>query len=204
MKWINDLVDTAGNYLPYLLPIDQTLHWANPPGGIADRDMMGMNPLPYTGPVPIITHVHGAHTTEDSDGFPEAWYLPAANNIPAGYATVGSYYDQFKAEAALDGRIWQTGSALFKYPNDQRATTLWYHDHTLGMTRANVYAGPAGFYLIRGGTDDLAPGVLPGPAPKVGDVAGTKYYEIPIAIQDRSFNADGSLFYPGDRAFSKD
>ena len=41
----------------------------------------------------------------------------------------------------------------------------------------------------------------PGPAPQLGDAAGTKYYEIPIAIQDRSFNADGSLFYPGHRAF---
>jgi FtsP/CotA-like multicopper oxidase with cupredoxin domain len=45
------------------------------------------------------------------------------------------------------------------------------------------------------------PAVLPGPAPQLGDPAGTKYYEIPIAVQDRSFNADGSLFYPDNRAF---
>ena len=64
------------------------------------------------------------------------------------------------------------------------------------MTRLNVYAGPAGFYLLRGGSNDLPEGVLPGPAPKSGDPAGTRYREIPIAIQDRSFNADGSLFYP--------
>ena len=55
--------------------------------------------MPYTGPVPIVTHVHGAHTTEDSDGYPEAWYLPAANDIPAGYASGGSFYEQFKQEA---------------------------------------------------------------------------------------------------------
>jgi hypothetical protein len=41
----------------------------------------------------------------------------------------------------------------------------------------------------------------PGPAPALGDPAGTKYYEIPIAVQDRSFNTDGSLFYPDNRAF---
>jgi FtsP/CotA-like multicopper oxidase with cupredoxin domain len=43
--------------------------------------------------------------------------------------------------------------------------------------------------------------VLPGPAPAAGDAPGTTYYEIPIAIQDRAFNADGSLFYPDTRKF---
>src|SRR6185503_6597497 len=84
---------------------------------------------------------------------------------------------------------------------DQRATTLWYHDHSLGMTRQNVYAGPAGFYLLRGGPDDDVGGKLPGPAPALGDPAGQRYHEIPIVIQDRSFDADGHLFYPRDRAF---
>jgi spore coat protein A len=69
------------------------------------------------------------------------------------------------------------------------------------MTRSNVYAGPAGFYLLRGGPADAVVGTLPGPAPALGDPPGTRYYEIPIAIQDRSFNADGSLFYPDSRAF---
>jgi bilirubin oxidase len=69
------------------------------------------------------------------------------------------------------------------------------------MTRLNVYAGPAGFYLIRGGDRDLPNGALPGPAPALGDPPGQKYYEIPIAIQDRTFNADGSLFYPDSREF---
>ena len=205
VKWINDLVDANGYYLPHLLPVDQTLHWANPPGGLANRDTRGTDPTPYTGPVPIVTHVHGAHTTEDSDGFPEAWYLPNAKNIPESYATTGTFYDNFVAKYNLD---WGPGMATFLYPNDQRATTLWYHDHTLGMTRLNVYAGPAGFYIIRGGPDDVVldsatalPATLPGPAPALGDTPGTKYYEIPIVIQDRSFNEDGSLFYPDNRAF---
>jgi FtsP/CotA-like multicopper oxidase with cupredoxin domain len=90
---------------------------------------------------------------------------------------------------------------VFEYPNDQRAATLWYHDHTLGMTRLNVYAGPAGFYLLRGGPADEVGGVLPGPAPALGDPPGIAYYEIPLAIQDRSFGGDGSLFYPDSREF---
>ena len=204
VKWINDLKDpVTGNYLPHLLPVDQTLHWANPPGGIDGRDKrptFTSTPGPYTGPVPIVTHVHGAHTTEDSDGYPEAWYLPAANNIPAGYATVGSKYDVFKAKSPL-GDTWNAGFAIMQYPNNQRASTLWYHDHTLGMTRLNVYAGPAGFYLLRGGPSDGVVGTLPGPAPAHGDPAGMSYYEIPIAIQDRTFNTDGSLFYPDSREY---
>jgi FtsP/CotA-like multicopper oxidase with cupredoxin domain len=216
VKWINDLVDENGNYLPHLLPVDQTLHWANPPGGNSTRDTRGNDPDPYTGPVPIITHVHGAHTYEESDGFPEAWYLPDANDIPAGNATVGSYYDQFNQEFQdrYNESPWAVGEAVFQYPNDQRATTLWYHDHTLGMTRVNVYAGPAGFYLLRGGPDDVVidsgtgePAILPGGAPgkllkgKGRVVSARPVYEIPIVVQDRTFNEDGSLFYPDNRAF---
>ena len=208
VKWINDLVDPAGNFLPHLLPIDQTLHWANPPGGPQGRDEHGMDPAPYTGPVPIVTHLHGGHSTEESDGFAEAWYLPKAKNIPGGFAREGSFYQTFraKAQAAL-GQAWTPGNAVFEYDNDQRASTLWYHDHALGMTRNNVYAGPAGFYLLRGGPGDAVTtmdgedAVLPGPAPALGDDPGTTYYEIPLAIQDRSFNEDGSLFYPDNRAF---
>lgn len=96
---------------------------------------------------------------------------------------------------------WEPGTATCQYPNKQRATTLWYHDHSLGITRLNVYAGPSGFYIIRGGSDDNIIGNLPGPAPALGDPAGVDYFEIPIVIQDRSFNADGSLFYPDNRAF---
>jgi spore coat protein A len=208
VEWRNELVDANGNYLPHLLPVDQSLHWANPPGGKKGRDTrpsFNMTPGPYFGPVPIVTHVHGAHTTEDSDGYAEAWYLPAANNIPKGYAETGTFYDYFMKKYK---RMWDPGTASFNYPNDQRATTLWYHDHTLGMTRTNVYAGPAGFWLIRGGPDDVvldsrdqSTAILPGPAPVVGDDPLGEYGEIPIVVQDRSFNDDGSLFYPDTRAF---
>jgi FtsP/CotA-like multicopper oxidase with cupredoxin domain len=205
VKWVNDLVDGDGHYLSHLLPVDQTLHWANPPGGESGRDGHGTDQSPYTGPVPIVTHVHGAHAPDWADGYTEAWYLPAASNLPSGYARVGSWYTKFLEKSGLD---WEPGSATFEYPNDQRASTLWYHDHALGMTRANVYAGPAGFFLLRGGPDDRvfdartgAAAVLPGPAPALEDAPGTAYHEIPIVIQDRSFNDDGSLFYPANRAY---
>ena len=60
VKWINELMDAKGDYLPHLLPVDQTLHWANPPGGARGRDSHGRKQAPYRGPVPIVTHVHGA------------------------------------------------------------------------------------------------------------------------------------------------
>ncbi|KYF99922.1 bilirubin oxidase [Sorangium cellulosum] len=205
VKWINDLKDPGtGRFRPHLLPVDPTLHWANPPGGLEGRDMRPMftgecPPGPYRGPVPIVTHLHGAEgVRQESDGFPEAWFLPAATNIPDDYAETGTFYDYYKSTSPL-GELWERGAAVFQYPNTQPATTLWYHDHTLGITRVNVYAGPAGFYLLRGGPFDLPPGVLPGPAPGPGDCHETRVYEIPLVIQDRSFNSDGSLFYPGTR-----
>ena len=231
VKWINDLKDAGGNFLPHLLPVDPTLHWANPQGGAAGRDerpdFTGKTYMPladfndpdtqyteYTGPVPLVTHVHGAvGVGDESDGYAEAWYLPAANDIPAGFATEDTWYDFFKGKAAASyGAEWGPGFATFQYPNENRASTIWYHDHALGMTRLNVYAGPGGFYFIRGGPagDDAVldsrsglAAVLPGPAPKENDKfpPNKTYYEIPIAIQDRSFNMDGSLFYPDSRAF---
>ena len=191
VKWINGLVDSNNHFLPHLLPVDPTLHWANPAGPRDDHGMFDTTPGPYKGPIPIVTHLHGGHSGDESDGFPEAWYLPNASDIPVGYYPTGSFHDQFKAKAeALYGQAWDPGSAVFQYPNDQPATTLWYHDHTMGITRANVYAGPAGFYILRGGANDTPVNALP----DGGE-------EIPIVIQDRSFNADGSLFYPDSREF---
>jgi spore coat protein A len=76
---------------------------------------------------------------------------------------------------------------IYEYPNNQEAGTVWYHDHALGITRLNVYAGMAGFYLIADDEDTL------GPDNAFGLPSGQ--YEIGLAIQDRSFNEDGSLFY---------
>jgi len=226
VKWSNELVaDPVGcfysptpaagacDYLSHLLPVDQTLHWANPVGvckdGTTGTDCRGTSAEQYTGPVPMVVHVHGAETSEWSDGYPESWWLPdlTNNTLPTGIQFEhGSFYETFRNSSPI-GLDWAAGNAVFEYPNDMRATTLWYHDHSLGMTRQNVYAGPAGFFLVRGGPDDMVTDLkgkaatLPGPAPALGDLPGITYYEIPIVIQDRSFNADGSLFYPDNRAF---
>ena len=205
VKWLNQLVAPNGNFLRPLAPVDQTLHWANPAGdcidGVKRTDCRGQSQLPYAGPVPVSVHLHGAHVNPDSDGFPEAWFLPAARNVDCigavGYPRTPSTADDFFCRGSNYGQIpgapLEDGAALFQYRNDQAASTLWFHDHSLGMTRTNVYAGPAGFYLLRGGPSDLpsgVPGGLPGGA-----------YEIPLVIQDRSFNSDGSLFYPASRVF---
>ncbi len=193
VTWRNELVDAGGAFLQHLLPVDQTIHWADPSGATTTgHDHGGDASLaqPYTGPVPTVVHVHGAHSFAHSDGFPEAWWLPGATNIPEGFAMTGPAYAT-QADAGA-------GGAVFDYPQDEDAATLWYHDHTIGMTRVNIYAGLAGYWLIRDDIEDAL--ALPGPAPRVGDPAGTAYYEIPLVIQDRSFNRDGSLFYPGSRS----
>jgi len=217
VRWINDLVDADGNYLSHLFKVDQTLHWANPAAtgcndGTNRTDCSTNNPAPYTGPVPIVTHVHGAHVNPQSDGYPEAWWLPNAKNIPAGYAKKGGIYDEYYKFNRVKG------SAYYGYENTQPATTLWYHDHALGMTRLNVYAGPAGFWVIRGGDNGDAqvvdyatgsPAVLPGNRPTTADIGDPNFdaeiraavREIPIVVQDRTFKTNGDLFYPGNRAF---
>ena len=145
-----------GAFLPHLLPVDPTLHWANPPGG--DRRARDMRPTfdatpgPYTGPVPIVTHVHGAAGVGDeSDGYAEAWYLPDANDIPTATRPRAPGTTSSRARPSKFGVDLGAGFATFQYPNDQRASTIWYHDHALGMTRLNVYAGPGRFFLVRGG-----------------------------------------------------
>ncbi|MEO3873835.1 multicopper oxidase [Nonomuraea sp. B12E4] len=202
VTWVNELVDGHGRALPHPLPVDPTLHWANPPGGRNGRDSrpaFTATPGRYPGPVPIVTHLHGGRNSDHSDGHPEAWFLPAARDIPGGYATEGSQYADFAASFTDQHKgSWSPGSAVFHYDNEQRAATMWFHDHALGITRLNVYAGLAGFYLLRGGPADLAPGLLPGPA-AFGATRSQGIHEIPIIIQDRTFAADGSLFYPASR-----
>ncbi|UCE87149.1 MAG: multicopper oxidase domain-containing protein, partial [Deltaproteobacteria bacterium] len=90
-------------------------------------------------------------------------------------------------QAAFDGYPeWTFGPgewAVYSYSNWQLPSTLWYHDHALGITRLNVYMGLAGFYLLRDAFEESLN--LP-----------SGEFEIPIAIQDRTFNPDGSLQYP--------
>jgi FtsP/CotA-like multicopper oxidase with cupredoxin domain len=185
VTWVNRLVDDAGNFLTHLYDVDSTLHWADPFHGTEDQAA-----LPYAGPVPLVVHVHGAHVADHSDGHPDAWFLPSAKNIPANAMTRGTSYHSVTPVGE--------GEAVFEYTNDQPASTLWYHDHALGITRLNVLAGLAGFWLLRDSAEEAMG--LPGPAPRLGDATGTRYFEIPLAIQDRKFRQDGSFYYPENRA----
>ena len=76
-------------------------------------------------------------------------------------------------------------SFTYHYANKQEAAGLWYHDHALGITRLNVYAGLAGGYLLRNPDDPGDGSVLPAPP-----------YEVPLVIHDRMFNPDGTFAYP--------
>jgi spore coat protein A, manganese oxidase len=115
-------------------------------------------------PVPIVTHLHGGENHPQFDGTPLQWFTKGGAKGPHYITNTFTYY------------------------NEQRASMVWYHDHALGNTRTNVYAGLAGAYLIR---DDQDTGEADNP---LGLPAGP--YEIPLVLQDKTFNADGSMFYP--------
>jgi spore coat protein A, manganese oxidase len=121
------------------------------------------------GEVPTVTHLHEGHSPSGSDGLPEAWFT----------------------QTGLTGPDFQ--NAIYTYPNDQEAATLWYHDHALGFTRLNVYAGLAGFYLLQ---DDNSQNLITvDPVTKQSLLPGGSY-SMEMAIQDRAFTADGQLYYP--------
>ncbi len=93
-------------------------------------------------------------------------------------AHVEAEFDGYPEDTYLPGN-----SDQYVYGNGQTASTLWYHDHALGITRLNVYMGLAGMYNVRDATEDA-----------LGLPSGD--YEIPLALMDRTFNPDGSLYYP--------
>lgn len=178
VTYTNNLTNNLYKYLT----VDQTLHWADPlaPGHAPAGTVC---PLPppgaaapawcqfYTGPVPAVTHLHGAEVHSTSDGGPDSWFTPGF---------------------AQKGPAWMQGvTNLYNYPNSQEAATLWYHDHALGATRLNVYAGLAGFYFLRDWTNERndLPG---GPSPN----SGGPDKEVEIVIQDRMFDTNGQWLFP--------
>jgi hypothetical protein len=91
---------------------------------------------------------------------------------------VEEQYDGYPEATFLPG-----AQAVYQYPNNQLTSTLWYHDHALGITRLNVIMGLAGFYLLTDSAEQA-----------LGLPSGA--YEIGLALQDRTFNPDGSFDYP--------
>jgi spore coat protein A len=115
-------------------------------------------------PAPIVTHLHGGENHPQFDGTPLQWFTRGGDKGPHYITNTFTYY------------------------NEQLAGMVWYHDHALGNTRTNVYAGLAGLYFIRDAQDTGKPdNPLRLPAAP---------YEIPLVLQDKTFDADGSLFYP--------
>jgi len=186
---------TYKNQLPYgassmvqnLLPIDQTLDWADPfftacVGGPPTTETCSSI---YSGPQPAVPHIHGGEVAPAYDGGPDAWWLPVNLDAPT-----------TQGPSAI-ANATQTGQATFIYPNEQQAGTIWFHDHALGITRLNVYAGMAGVHIITdsanepplaGDTACSTPGAFGGCLPNAA-------FDIPLIIQDRSFDTSGQLFY---------
>ncbi|MFV1982242.1 MAG: multicopper oxidase family protein [Thiohalomonadales bacterium] len=166
VNWSNELRDASGSPLPHLLPVDESVHWCYSLPGYEGVNIS-------TDGVPLVTHLHGGHNDPAVDGNPE--YFTGTT-------------------VASRGPRWVSNS--YVYDNSQDAGTLWYHDHALGITRLNVYAGLAGFYIIR---DALDTGLHSNPLNLPAE-----QYEHAYCIQDRMFRDNGELFYPafaGDPAW---
>jgi spore coat protein A len=118
---------------------------------------------PLGNEVRLMTHLHGGFVAADSDGNPAV--------TPDGFGP------------------GETQTVFYTNQSPQMpASLLWFHDHGLGATRLNVFAGLAAAYILR---DEFDTGREPNP---VGIPGGA--YEIPLVVQDRQFNADGTLLYP--------
>ena len=113
--------------------------------------------------VRLMTHLHGGFVAGDSDGNPAV----TPEGFGPGQTQTVTYSNQ---------------------PPHMPASLLWFHDHGLGATRLNVFAGLAAAYIVRDAYDT---GDEPNP---IGVPGGA--YEIPLVIQDRQFNTDGTFRYP--------
>ncbi len=183
VRFVNNL--TANN-IAWRDWTDQTLHWADPLNKEANACNMSLtNPpqgacaLHYDGPIPAVPHLHGGEIPPVLDGGPDAWYTAD-----------GAYHGhQFYSK---DGNA--SNYAVYRYPNSQEAAPVWFHDHLLGGTRLNVYAGLAGAYAI------IDPGLsLPTGLHQVGlqqGASGPVDHLIPLVLQDRMFDVNGQLYFP--------
>ena len=172
ITWVNNLGGTAGTNVAFWpVSIDQTLHWADPNGQMGSL-------INYTGPIPAVTHLHGGEVPPVLDGGPDAWFL----SQPASGYTANGHGFYSKDDPNNTGTANQ---AIYNYPNTQEAANIWFHDHTLGATRLNVYAGLAGAYILTDNTNNPPPGDLNDPN-KI----------IPLVIQDRMFDTNGQLYFP--------
>ncbi len=170
------------NVIAYRDSIDQTLHWAAPNMKMCMSNMPpalhDLCTFPYRTSngamgIPAVPHLHGGEVPAELDGGPEAWFTST------GAMQGATYYshpdpDYIPADAPR---------AVYRYPNTQEAGPLWFHDHTLGATRLNVYAGLAGAY------------VLVDPAQNIPPSLQDPRLIVPVVIQDRMFDTNNELFF---------
>jgi spore coat protein A len=161
VRWRNEI------FGPNFMPVDPTLHWANPQN--MERPTAPFIPFPpgYANaqyPVPFVTHNHGLVVNTEMDGIAEQWFTPYEHRGPS--FTTRDYLK----------------------PNEQPSTMLFYHDHTMGTTRLGVYAGLVGTaYMIRDPNNPLDQASSPLPKGQ---------YEIPLVLFNRAFFTDGELNFP--------
>jgi spore coat protein A len=192
VRFVNDLgYASTTNVLAWKNATDQTLHWADPLNAEMNmcahyaQENQGLPPLEgceehYDGPIPAVVHLHGGEIPPVVDGGPDAWFT--SDGLYHGHA----YYTRPGVPAAGN-------ESVYRYPNSQEAAPIWFHDHVLGLTRLNVYAGLAGAYVIVDPALQLPTGLHPvGLQQDNGDVD----YVIPLVIQDRMFDVDGQLYFP--------
>jgi FtsP/CotA-like multicopper oxidase with cupredoxin domain len=192
VKFVNNLGTTdTTNLLAYKYSTDQSLHWANP--NMVDRYVANpfIPPDPawlgtvdhYSGAIPAAVHLHGGEDAAATDGGPESWFT-----------SDGMLGKAFYSEG-WDGSTPQN-YCIYTYPNVQEAAPLWFHDHTLGATRLNVYMGLAGAYDLIDPNLNLPSGLtaLGLDRDNDGNTAGDEFL-IPLVVQDRSFDTNGQLFF---------
>ena len=127
-------------------------------------------------PVPTVVHLHGGHTPPEHDGWPLDLLLPVEGGPEPAHA--GGHGGMADPDAVV-----VRGTRDHLYPMDQRAATLWYHDHRMDFTGPAVHRGLFGLHLVRDDVEDALP--LPR-----GD------RELPLLLADRTFDDRGELAYP--------
>ncbi len=186
LTFINELGDTSSSkLLAYKNSVDRTLFWADPQNGEMNSCDNKKIPKPgspcaenYKGSIPATVHLHGGEVPPEDDGGPDSWYTSDGKFVGA------EYYSQ-------SGKGPSNKQAL-TYPNTQEAAPIWFHDHTMGATRLNVFAGLAGAYLIADDNLKLADGLAGYGLTNHGTLEPT----IPLVVQDRMFDKNGQLYFP--------
>jgi FtsP/CotA-like multicopper oxidase with cupredoxin domain len=153
----------------------------------------------------IVTHVHGAHVTPESDGLAIAWYSPIVSPFAAiygegkfpdaAYGTFGALVKQTPAQI-------QTQGPIYSYPMTQEAGTIWYHDHAMGLTHLNTNMGMAGFFPITDANEKSLQTAVAPALPVLPTGTGSKY-ELGFALQDRNFDVTGQMLMPDFASYDK-